>query len=144
MKTSILFLFLFLGLTSWSQPDPEPLGPPPPEKMQEDPNTVYEYAEQPAEFPGGKAAMQQYLETHVVLPDSVVNGKIAGKCYVRFIVEKDGSLSEIKIARGVKDCPECDKEAIRVVKSMPKWKPGKMNGKAVRLRTVIQIVFKPD
>lgn len=109
-----------------------------------DSNYVVRVAEVSAEFPGGFGAMKDYLETNIVLPALVMKGKIGGNCYTQFIVERDGSITNTKIVRGVTDCPECDAEALRVIQNMPKWKPAKMNGKIVRSSFNLPIAFKPD
>ena len=67
--------------------------------------------------------------------------QLVGKCYVSIVVEIDGSISNVKVIRGVPDCPECDKEAIRLMKTMPKWKPGKTGGKVVRSRINLPVKF---
>ncbi|MEO9258129.1 MAG: energy transducer TonB, partial [Crocinitomicaceae bacterium] len=66
---------------------------------------------------------------------------ITGKCYVTFVVEKDGEITSVKVLRSVADGPGYDKAAINVVKQMPKWKPGKQNGRAMRVQFVLPINF---
>ena len=139
MKTGILFIFLFLGVTSWSQ---ELVVEPP--TAEEDSNAVYRFVDEPAEFPGGITAMKQYVKTNLTRPESVISGKIGGHSYAQFTIEKDGTITDLKIFRGLTDCPECDKEALRVIRSMPKWKPAKVNGKVVRSFFPLPIAFKPD
>ena len=98
--------------------------------------------DEPAEFPGGQEAMNKYLRNNLVYPQVAIELNLQGKCYVQFIVNVDGSISNVRLMRGVTDCPECDKEAMRVIKSMPKWHPGKLNGKEVGSYYNLPIIFK--
>jgi protein TonB len=113
--------------------------PPPPPPVEE---TTYDLAavqEQP-DFPGGMSKMYQYLQDHTVYPQMEQDAGIQGKVYVEFVVDKDGSVEDVTIKRGVN--PNLDREALRAVKSMPKWTPGKMNGKPVKCRFTIPVQFK--
>jgi protein TonB len=113
--------------------------PPPPPPVEE---TTYDLAavqEQP-DFPGGMQKMYKYLQDNTKYPDMEFDAGIQGKVYVEFVVDKDGSVEDVKIRRGVS--PGLDKEALRAVKSMPKWSPGKMNGKPVKCRFTIPVDFK--
>lgn len=114
--------------------------PPMPEIRAED--TIFDVVDEQAEFPGGMAAMREYLKKNMMYPAIAKDAGIEGKCYIRFIVNTDGSISDVRVLRGVSDCPQCDREALRVVKNMPKWAPGKVDGKAVRLNYTLPIVFK--
>jgi TonB family protein len=96
----------------------------------------------PAEFPGGRAAMLAYLSENMIMPDKVKAQGITGKCYLKFIVLESGEISDVKVVRGVPDCPECDAEAIRVVDNMPNWIPSKSNDKVVKSYFNLPIVFK--
>ena len=87
--------------------------------------------EEYAEFPGGKKAMMEFLNKNIKYPQLAIEQGIQGRCFLRFVVSTEGKISDVRVLRGVPDCPECDKEAIRVVKSMPRWKPGKNNGRGV-------------
>jgi protein TonB len=104
--------------------------------------TVLEIVDEPAEFPGGMNAMREYLKKNLMYPAIAKDAGIQGKCYLRFIVNTDGSISDVRVLRGLADCPECDQEALRVVKRMPNWVPGKMNGKVVRMYYTLPISFK--
>jgi hypothetical protein len=97
-------------------------------------NQIYEATEQDAQFPGGKPS--DFVSTHFN-PDAVAD--VEGKIIVRFVVELDGSISNVEVTRGLS--PEANREAIRVVRSMPRWKPGKNNGKAVRSRFNLPILI---
>lgn len=92
-----------------------------------------------AEFPGGFAAMNRFVVENAKYPEVSLEMGDQGKVYIECIVEKDGSLSEIRVVKGVSE--ELDKEALRVVKLMPKWIPEKLNGKPCRARTRFPIIF---
>jgi len=91
-------------------------------------------------FPGGASALQQYLAKNLRYPVKAVESKTEGKVLVRFVVMKDGSVSNVSVARSVD--PSLDKEAVRVIQGMPKWSPGTHNGKAVNVRYTCPITFK--
>ncbi|MBS1581282.1 MAG: energy transducer TonB [Bacteroidetes bacterium] len=113
--------------------------PPPPPPVEEETYDLAAVQEQP-DFPGGMAQMYAYLKKTTKYPDMEFEAGIQGKVYVEFVVDKDGSVEEVKVKRGVS--PGLDKEALRAVQSMPKWSPGKMNGKAVKCRFTIPVDFK--
>lgn len=119
--------------------DKSPLPPPPNESAE---NEVFSYVDQPAEFPGGKDALNHYLAKNISYPQSALDKKIEGKCYLQFIVSAKGNISNVKVIRGVPDCPECDKEAVRVVKAMPNWVPGENSGKTVNSTVTLPVSFK--
>ncbi|HEY3369902.1 MAG TPA: energy transducer TonB [Prolixibacteraceae bacterium] len=100
---------------------------------------VFFIVEEMPEFPGGDAALRAFLAQSVKYPTIAQENGIQGKVYVNFVVDKDGGISNVKIARGVD--PALDKEAIRVVNSLPKWKPGKQGGKPVRVSYTVPINF---
>ena len=100
---------------------------------------ILEYIDEDAGFPGGPAAMQQWISRNVQYTQSAIELGEQGKVYVSFIVEPDGSISNVVVERGVSD--DLDREAKRLVRSMPRWKPGKNNGKAVRARCRIPLSF---
>jgi len=108
-------------------------------KQQEEP---LRFVEQPAEFPGGVAALNNYLKTSLQYPPTALEAQLEGKCYIQFVVRKTGELTDFKVMKGVADCPECDKEALRVLKASPKWVPGKDKGKAVDSYFTIPVSFK--
>lgn len=99
-------------------------------------------AEEPAEFPGGMAALKRFLGENLVYPQTAVEDQIEGKAFLKFVVDEQGDISRVSVSRGVAGCPECDKEAIRVVKKMPRWKPGRNGGKAVKMYYNLPITFK--
>ena len=108
--------------------------------MKPDKNGVYQIVEEMPEFPGGENALMDYVAKNVVYPKEAQEKGISGRVFVGFIVEKDGSVSEVKVLRGIGG--GCDEESIRVVKAMPKWKPGKQEGKPVRVSYLMPITFK--
>lgn len=101
---------------------------------------VFDVVEVMPQFPGGQIAMLQYLMKNIKYPEQAMKEGIQGRVAVRFIVEKDGSISDVKPVLSVH--PLLNKEAVRVVKSMPKWSPGKHNGKPVRVRFNLPVMFK--
>lgn len=93
------------------------------------------------EYPGGYKEMVRFLSSNMQYPELPRISGIQGKANVRFIVEKNGVVQDVKVTRGVPNCDECDKEAIRVVKKMPQWKPGKINGQPVRSYFNLPVTF---
>jgi TonB family protein len=94
------------------------------------------------EYPGGIDSLMTYVGRNVKYPQVEKEAGISGTCYVTFVVDKDGSVTDVKILRGVKGGPGCDEEALRVVKSMPAWIPGEQNGKLVRVQFNLPIKFR--
>lgn len=101
---------------------------------------VFDVVEVMPQYPGGQIAMLKYIMENMKYPKQAMKEGIQGRVAVRFIVEKDGSISDVKPILSVH--PLLNKEAVRVVKSMPKWTPGKQNGKPVRVRFNLPIMFK--
>lgn len=101
---------------------------------------VYDIVENMPMFPGGQQQLMTYLINNIVYPPEAVKRKIQGRCTVQFIVERDGSISNIRVNRKVH--PLLDAEAIRVVKSMPKWSPGTQKGRAVRVKFNLPVAFR--
>lgn len=101
---------------------------------------IYVAVEQMAEFPGGQAAINEWLSNNLRYPEAAQENGIQGRVLVEVVIEKDGSISHPKIRKGVDK--DLDREALRVVKSMPKWQPGKNNGVAVRSYYRLPVVFK--
>ena len=101
---------------------------------------IFEVVEEQPEFPGGMEALLKYLAKNINYPESAVDNGIQGKVMVRFVVERDGSVSAVETYKSVD--PALDKEAVRVVKTLPKWKPGRQQGKAVRTRYIVPVVFR--
>jgi protein TonB len=99
-------------------------------------------AEQMPSFPGGDTERQNFINKNIQYPLTEQQKGISGTCYVTFIVEADGTISNVRILRGVLNGPGCDMEAVRVVKLMPKWIPGKQNGRVVDVQFNLPIRFK--
>ena len=100
---------------------------------------VFEVVEQMPSFPGGDAALMEWLGKHINYPVVAQENGVQGRVVISFVVEKDGSITDVKVARSVD--PSLDKEAVRVVKSMPKWIPGKQNGSSVRVKYNVPVKF---
>ena len=105
-----------------------------------DDSEVFVVVEDQPEFPGGNAAMMKFLSDNIKYPKSAQDNGIQGRVIVNFVVEKDGSLSDVQIVRG--EDPALDKEAVRVIEAMPKWKPGTQRGETVRVRYTLPVVFR--
>ncbi len=117
------------------EPEPEP-------KVVEkhEPEKIFTAVEQRAEFPGGESALYSWLQKNLRYPERAQQNDIQGRVIVRFVVNKDGSIEQVTVAKGVDK--DLDQEAIRVVKRMPKWQPGKNNGQAVRSYFTLPVTFK--
>ena len=111
-----------------------------PEPPKEEENKVFDVVEEQPSFPGGPAAMMQWLKDNIKYPVVAAENGIEGRVIVQFVVSKTGSISDVRVARGVD--PSLDREAIRVVSSMPKWTPGKQNGTTVNVRYTLPVTFK--
>lgn len=101
---------------------------------------IFVAVEQQAEFPGGQGALMKWLSNNVRYPESAQQNDIQGRVIVKFVVEKDGSIGKTEILKGVDK--DLDREALRVVKKMPRWQPGKNNGVAVRSYFNLPVVFR--
>ena len=105
-----------------------------------EPDEIFMIAEDQPEFPGGNAALMEYLRNNIKYPSICRENNIQGRVIVTFIVNKDGSIVEPEIAASVN--PSLDKEALRVIANMPKWKPGYQRGKAVRVKFTVPVNFR--
>ncbi len=108
--------------------------------MPADTTDTYLMVEAEPEFPGGMEALMKYLSENIKYPEQAKKENIQGKVYMRFVVERDGSIVDAEILRGIGG--GCDEEALRVVNAMPKWEPGKQKGTPVRVQYNLPIVFK--
>ena len=122
----MMFVLLFSFMTSTAQTKKNDM--------------VFDVVEVMPQYPGGPIAMLKYLMENIKYPEQAMKEGIQGRVAVRFIVEKDGSISDVKPILSVH--PLLNKEAVRVVESMPKWTPGKQNGKPVRVRFNVPVMFK--
>ncbi|MBD5236213.1 MAG: energy transducer TonB [Bacteroidales bacterium] len=101
---------------------------------------IFEAVEQPAEFPGGMGALMKWLSNNIRYPEAAAQNDIQGRVVLKFVVERDGSIGNVSVLKGVDK--DLDREAIRVVKKMPKWQPGKNNGVAVRCYYQLPVTFR--
>ena len=114
--------------------------PPPPAPKPEVATKVFDVVEEMPSFPGGQGALMSYLNSNVKYPVVAQENGVQGRVIISFVVERDGSISDVKVARSVD--PSLDREAQRVVKSMPRWTPGKQNGQTVRVKYTVPVVFR--
>ncbi|MNJ83632.1 Gram-negative bacterial tonB protein [compost metagenome] len=103
---------------------------------------VSENPDESPEFPGGSIAFRKYLVENMKYPQDALDRGVTGKCYVSFVVDTNGVCTDFKVIKGIPDCPSCDQEAFRLVKLMPKWKPGLRNGRPSPMLYRVPIVFK--
>lgn len=113
---------------------------PEPEKAKPKEEEIFVAVEQQAEFPGGQGALMKFLSNNIRYPESAQQNDIQGRVIVKFVVEKDGSIGNVTVVKGVDR--DLDREAIRVVKKMPRWQPGKNNGVAVRSYFNLPVIFR--
>jgi len=107
----------------------------------EEEEVVFVVVEKMPEFPGGQQALFKYLSENVKYPVIAQENGIQGRVICQFVVNKDGAIVDVEVVRSGGD-PSLDKEAIRVIKSMPKWKPGQQRGKPVRVKYTVPVNFK--
>ena len=123
------------------QPIISPPVPMEPEEEETPENYVFTFVDERPEFPGGGyAALYKWLHEHLEYPEIARENNIRGRVYCQFTVNRDGSISDIKVIKGV--TPILDREAVRTLQKMPKWKPGKRNGKTVRTQFQVSVAFK--
>lgn len=140
MKTmrSITTIYLLGLITVGAFAQEVPIPPPVPEiKVQQEPIT--EFPDVEPQFPGGEEAMQHFFVNTLQYPETSVENNEQGKVYVEFVVEVDGNITNIRILRGVSR--DLDREAKRIIRAMPQWKPGEKDGKKVRTRMRLPIKF---
>lgn len=113
---------------------------PPPAPKEEVAHKVFDVVEEMPSFPGGNGALMSYLQSNVKYPIVAQENGVQGRVQIGFVVEPDGSISGVKVVRSVD--PSLDKEAMRVVRSMPRWNPGKQNGQAVRVKYTVPVLFR--
>ena len=103
-------------------------------------DTIFRSVEQMPQFPGGEAALMKYIESHINYPPLAAQNNVQGIVVVQFVVNKDGSIGEVKVVRSVDK--DLDKEAIRVIKTLPKFTPGRQNGQVVSVWYTLPVSFK--
>ncbi|MBR1513688.1 MAG: energy transducer TonB [Bacteroidales bacterium] len=101
---------------------------------------IFQIVEEMPSFPGGEQKLMEHIAKNIKYPQIARETGVQGRVFVGFVVEPDGSISNVKLLRGIGG--GCDEEAMRVIKSLPKWKPGKQRGKAVRVSYQIPVFFK--
>ena len=101
---------------------------------------IFVVVEQQPEFPGGNAAMMKFLSDNIRYPVIAQENGIQGRVICNFVVERDGSITDVQVVRGVD--PSLDREAVRVIQQMPRWAPGKQHDSAVRVRFTLPVVFR--
>jgi len=114
--------------------------PPPKPKQEEVTDEIFVVVENQPEFPGGNTAMMKFLGDNIKYPVIAQENGIQGRVICNFVVEKDGSITDVQVVRGVD--PSLDREAMRVIQQMPRWKAGKQRGQAVRVRFTLPVVFR--
>jgi len=107
-----------------------------------DNDTIFSVCDEMPEFPGGTEKFMEYLSSNIKYPEEAKEKGISGRVFIQFVIEKDGSVTNVKVMKGIGAL--CDDEAVRVVKSMPKWKPGIQKGKPVRVSYNLPLNFKLD
>ncbi len=112
--------------------------PEPPKHVEE--TKIFTVVEQMPLFPGGDAALMAYLRDNIHYPTVAAENGVQGRVVVGFVVERDGSITDVNVLRSVD--PSLDREAMRVVKGMPRWTPGKQNGSAVRVKYQVPVTFR--
>lgn len=138
-------LFLVLSTAAAQAQVPENIDNISPQTISDKPSTsemkteAFVFVEEMPQFPGGQDALFKFIAQNLKYPKDAVEMDIQGKVYVRFIVEADGRVTNVNVVRGIHS--SLDNEAVRVVNSMPEWKPGKQNGKDVRVQFTLPINF---
>ena len=133
MKTILALTFLFIANFIYGQ---EPA-------TKVDTNQIYDIVDVDAEFPGGYEALNKFIRDNINLNEVIEfsDKELNNRVYVQFVVNKEGLVEDIKITKATTYCPPCNKEAIRLIASMPQWKPGKVNGKAVSMHITLPLIF---
>ena len=103
---------------------------------------IFTVVEEMPEFPGGAMEMMKYIQKNIQYPQMAKEAGLSGKCFLKFVVNGSGNITDVTVLKGVPGCGECDREAIRVVKSMPNWKAGKQNGRSVSVFFNLPINFQ--
>lgn len=107
-----------------------------------DSSKIFGAAEEMPSFPGGEKALMQYIKDNTYYPEEMCEGAAQGRVMVGFVINEDGSISDVKVLRSL--TPEFDEVAVKIVKGMPKWNPGKQNGKAVKTKYIVPVSFRTE
>lgn len=121
---------------------PRLLGIAPYRQPEETSSKIFGAAEEMPTFPGGEKALMQYIKDNTYYPKEMCEGAAQGRVMVGFVINEDGSISDVKILRSL--TPELDEVAVEIVKGMPKWNPGKQNGKAVKTKYTVPVSFRTE
>ena len=119
---------------------PKEISEPLPMTTQQDNSVIFSRVEVMPIFPGGELALLKYIENNLTYPKTAAEKGIQGRVALKFVIKADGTIENIQVVKSLD--PACDEEAVRVIKSMPKWTPGKQNGKAVAVDYSLPIIFK--
>lgn len=134
MKKILFLIFLVTPFLVYSQTDSTKV------TEQEEADELPILVEKKPEYPGGEAAMYKFINKHIKYPEKARKEGIEGNVYVQFVIDKEGNVTKAKILRGIGF--GCDKEALRIVNKMPKWKPGIQQGKPVLVAYTLPFSFK--
>lgn len=140
MKAFLINILLFLAFISVkAQTTPPPPPPPPPDvdQVAKVDSSRYKLREVEPQFPGGTDEFMKYIKTNFKMPKNA--GDIKGRVIVNFVIEKDGTITTVKVMRGLS--PDIDKEAVRVISRSPKWEPGMQFGNPVRVSYSVPLTF---
>lgn len=133
LRIAVSLVFILTTAVSFGQLTPATIDP-------KDDNALFVDPEISPYFPGGEPALLKFISDHIIYPKGAKASKIQGTVYVTFNVEKDGRITGLRVVRGI--CAELDAEAIRVMKLMPTWIPGELEGKKVAMRCNLPIKFR--
>lgn len=131
MKKLSFFLALFISIGSFAQAD----------STVNESETVFTIVEKMPVFKGGEKKMMKFMQQNIQNPLDKNSHNSSATSYISFIVEKDGSLTGLKVLKAADNCPKCDAEAMRVISLMPNWEPGSQNGNLLRVQFIIPIKF---
>lgn len=134
-KNFVLFLFMLFCITAFGQSATEKS-----QNVIAPDEKVFDVVEEQPSFPGGQGAMMSWLSDNIKYPVTAAQNGVQGRVLVQFIVGKSGDISDVKVIRGVD--PSLDREAVRVVNAMPKWKPGRQGGENVNVRYTLPLTFR--
>ncbi len=104
--------------------------------------TIYRVVDRQPEFPGGYAALKSYIADHLQYPQTAIKRKAQGRVMTTFVIEKDGSISNISVSQSPDE--SLSNEAIRIIQSFPRWQPGIQNGNPARVELIFPILFRPE
>lgn len=108
-------------------------------------NSLITLVEEEAKYPGGAKEMALFLARNIQYPETALDQEIQGKAIIRFMIDKEGQVKDVRVLKGVPGCSECDKEAVRVIKMMPKWKPAMYKGEGISSYFNLPIIYRlPD